>query len=128
MTPNRKKYITSQIFGWLLCVGVPVTVILFYFPLFIDRGSTQTVAASAVILLLIAVIPFFKHIKRLFKKTPASWVIWSVLLGLFLIINSIIHQLIIVCWWGAGSNILGGLVFKWGKRYQSVQAKLEDEE
>ena len=47
MTPNKKKYIALQILGWLLCVGVPVIVILFYFPLFIDRGSTETVAAFA---------------------------------------------------------------------------------
>lgn len=127
MAPNKKKYIVLQILGWLLCVGVPVTVILFYFPLFINRGSTETVAATAVILLLIAAIPCFKYIKRLFKRTPASWVVWAVLFGMFLALETIIHELVVVCAWGAGSNILGGIMFKAGKKYRSLPERMEDE-
>lgn len=127
MTPNKKKYIALQILGWLLCVGVPVTVILFYFPLFIDRGSTETVAATAVVLLLIAAVPCFKYIKRLFKRTPASWLVWAVLFGIFWALETIIHELIVVSAWGAGSNILGGVFFKLSKKYRSLPEKLEDE-
>ena len=90
MTPNKKKYWTLQIFGWLACIGVPATVILTYFPLFVERGSTETMGATAIVLLLIAIIPLFKQINQFFQKTPASWVIWAILFGLFLIVQSIV--------------------------------------
>ena len=126
MTPNKKKYLTLQFFGWLSCIGVPATVILTYFPLFVERGSTETMGATAIVLLLIAIIPFFKQIKQFFQKTPASWVIWVILFGLFLIVQTIVDQLVIVCGFGAVSNILGGVLFKISKKYQSPQQLLEE--
>ena len=126
MTPNKKKWWACQISGWALCIGVPFAVILTYFPLFVERGSAETASASAIVLLLLAVIPLFKYINQLFKKTPASWVIWVVLLGLFLIVQPIINQFVVVCFWGAISNILGGILFKVAKKYQPVAQALEE--
>jgi len=126
MTPNKKKWWACQISGWALCIGVPASVILTYFPLFVERGSAETVSASAIVLLLIAIIPLFKYIKQLFQKTPASWVVWVILLGLFLIAQTIVDQLVVVCLFGAISNILGGILFKVAKKYQTVAQTLEE--
>lgn len=121
---NNRKYVCCQVFGWLMCIGVPLTVTCSYFPVWIARSSEMTVAGGTVVLLLLCVIPFFKQIKQWFSKSPASWIVWTIIAGMCIVVRTIIDQLVIVACFGAVSNILGGLIFYVGKRYQPIKEVL----
>lgn len=119
--PNKTKYTICQIFGWLLCIGVPLTATCSFFPFWVEQSPEMTVAGGSVVLLLICVVPFFKKIKEWFSHTPASWVIWTIIACMCLLVQTIIDQLVIVACFGAVANILGGLVFSLGKTYKPLE-------
>lgn len=114
----NKKYWLLTILAWLFCVGVPIAVTLSYFPLWVERGSSATISGTAVIFLLIAIIPLVRYAKQIFKSVYACIFVWAILLGLFIILENIISQMVIVCEWALGSNIIASVLFITAKKFK----------
>jgi len=118
---NKKKYWVCTVFAWLFCVGIPIAATLSFFPLWVDRGSSATISGMAVVLILFSVIPIVKYSKQIFKSIYSSVLIWIILLGLFIVLENIISQMIIVCEVALGSNIIATILFVLAKKYKPLE-------
>jgi uncharacterized protein involved in cysteine biosynthesis len=99
-------------------VAAPMAAAAVQFPIFVERGSTQTVSAMFVMLAAISAIPFFKQIKA-YAKSPASWAVWLAVLVVFIALRSIIEQMIAVAFVGLAANIGGMALYKLGERVEA---------
>lgn len=118
---NKKKYWVCTVFAWLFCVGIPIAATLSFFPLWVDKGSAATVSGTAVIFILLSVIPIVKYSKQIFKSIYSSVLIWIILLGLFIVLENIISQMIIVCEVAVVSNIIATILFVLAKKYKPLE-------
>lgn len=67
-------------------------------------------------------LPFANQLKAYFKS-PAIWVVWSVLLALFIALRNIIDQMVIVCFVGLISNSVGSMLYKLGDHIKTIPDK-----
>ncbi|MBP3437233.1 MAG: hypothetical protein J6K61_04945 [Clostridia bacterium] len=106
-----------RIAGFALCTLPAVISSLEHFPLWLsDRASTLSI--FGLLVLLLAVLPFWKAIKH-WLKSPSAWMLWF-LLWLFLsLFRQIIDGLIAVSFVAFPFSMLGALCFYLAKRYQN---------
>lgn len=97
----------------VLDVSVPLAATLTQFPIWVDRSSDATVSGLFLIFAFLSCLPFIKQIKAYFKS-PAVWVVWTVLLILFICLRNIINEMIVVCFAGVISNAVGAGIYKMG--------------
>ena len=120
-TPH--KIFALHVLGLIVCIAPPIITTLEYFPLWFQRSETAISAVSAMLVLLCC-IPFMKQIKAYFKS-PAVWVVWTVLLVFLVLLRNIIDEMIIVCMAGAPANIIGMFIYKIGKSIEDKDKKKE---
>ena len=118
ITQNNKKYWILTVLAWLFCIGIPIIVILTYFPLWVERDSASTMSGISIVFLLIAIIPLVKYAKQVFTSVYSCLIIWAIFLGLFVLLENIISQMIIVCEVALGSNIVATILFASAKRFK----------
>ena len=94
----------------------PLGATLTQFPVWIDRSAGATVSGLFVFFALLSAIPFFKQIKAYFKS-PSAWVMWTVIFVVFVILNSISDEMIIICGVGMIANIIGAGIHKLGMHF-----------
>lgn len=99
-----------------LDVGVPLGVTLSNFPVWVDRSAGATVSGLSLIIVFLCCIPFYRQLKEYFKS-PSAPVLWTVLFVLFLFLENIVHEIKLVCFFGAISNYVGSLLYKIGSSY-----------
>ena len=97
-----------------LDVGAPLIATLTQFPVWVNKSSEATVSGLFLMLALVSVIPFFRQIKE-YIKSPAVWVLWTVVFGMMIVLRSILDEIIIVCFVGMVANILGAGIYNVGK-------------
>ena len=109
---NKTK---GNIIKWvstILCVAAPLAATLSQFPVWIATSDKATISGIVCVLLFISCIPFIRVIKEKLKS-PAAWLIWTILAILTILLANIIFQMRFVCIVGAISNGIGALLFKW---------------
>lgn len=97
-----------------LDVGAPLIATISQFPAWVDESPEATVSGLFLMLAFLSVIPFFNQIKTYFKS-PAIWVVWSIIFVVLLVLRNIIDGMIIVCFIGAIANVLGAGLYNLGK-------------
>lgn len=98
-----------------LDVGVPLIATLTHFPIWIESSPEATMSGAFVFLSLLSCLPFIKWIKEYFKS-PSVWVVWIVVLLCLIVLRSIINEMIIVCFAGAIANVIGAILYNYGKK------------
>lgn len=109
-----------------LCVGVPLAATLTQFPIWVYKSAEATVSGMFLLMSFFSALPFIKQIKEYFKS-PASWVLWSVLLVTLVLLRNIIDEVIIVCMAGAPANIVGMFIYKIGRHIEDKDKKNDEE-
>jgi len=117
------KHYKSKVFllgfaGVLFCVVPPISVILLYFPLWQGKGYMQVISGLALVLIILAMIPFWKKIKE-WIKSPDVFIMWAVLFVLSLLIQNIIDQMVVITFYGAVGNLTGKGLFLWQKHLKT---------
>ena len=105
-----------HIAGISLCTLPPAICTLLYFPLWIESGSTKTLAGGAAFLLVISAIPLFKLLKRYFSS-PASYVLWLIAFLVFSLVSKVAHEMTVITFVGFVSNAIGAIVFWLANKY-----------
>lgn len=103
----------------------PFIATLTQFPIWVDKSAEATMSGLFLVFAALSVIPFFKQIKA-FIKSPSAWAIWVVLFVFFVALQSIISEMLIVCFWGMVANIIGAVIYKVGDYIQSRPDKTEE--
>ena len=96
-----------------LDVGGPLIATLTQFPIWVEKSSEATVSGLFLLFALLSAIPLAKQIKE-FIKSPSVWVLWIVLFAFFIMLRNIIDEMVIVCFVGMLSNIVGAGIYKVG--------------
>jgi hypothetical protein len=96
-----------------LDVGGPLIATLTQFPIWVEKSSEATVSGLFLLFALLSAIPLAKQIKE-FIKSPSVWVLWIVLFAFFIMLRNIIDEMVIVCFVGMLSNIVGTGIYKVG--------------
>ena len=108
---NKTK---GNIIKWVsivLCVAAPLAATLSQFPVWIATSDRATISGIAVVLLFLSCLPFIRVIREKLKS-PAAWLVWTILAVLTILLANIIYQMRFVCIVGAVSNGIGALLFK----------------
>lgn len=112
---NKTKGRILQAASLALSVGVPFVATIIQFPLFVNRSAAATVSGLSVLILLVCVVPFAKHIKIAMRSASIPFVWTFIAVGLFAI-NSIVEEMIVVAMLGAIANWIGMFIYRAGER------------
>ena len=97
-----------------LDVAAPMIATLTQFPIWVERSSDATVSGLFLLFALLSSIPFLKQIKE-FIKSPSVWILWIVIFSILIVLRNIMDEMIIVCFVGMISNLIGAGIYKLGK-------------
>lgn len=109
------KRMVFQVLGVLFSIVPPIVATLLYFPLWIDRGASQTMSGLCALLLILCFIPLFRFLKGKLT-TPSLPLMWGVLFLLVRALGAIIEQVCVISFVGFVSNLIGSLFFRLSKR------------
>ena len=115
-TSNTSLRVLFNALGIAFSVLPPALAIILYFPVWVARGGEYTLSGIAVLLMLVAFVPIFKLVRRLFES-PSGWAIWLVIFILFFLVSRIADEMITVSFIGLVGNILGAVMFRISRRF-----------
>lgn len=104
--------------GLLACVAPPILCTLSYFPLWREGGGEQLICGGTALLLIIAVIPFYKHIRKLLQSA-ASYVLWLIIFLFCFLMSKVIDEITVISFVGFAGNVLGALLMKISERIKN---------
>lgn len=105
-----------------LDVGAPLAATLTQFPVWIEKSADATVSGLCLVFIVLSCLPFLKQIKEYFKS-PSSWVVFTVLFVMFLLIRNIIDQMLVVTLVGMSANIVGAGIYTIGRHIGEKEDK-----
>lgn len=123
---NKTKGKCIRAAAMVLCVGAPFGATISQFPIWIETSDKATVSGLFLVMAFLSCLPFIKKIKEYFKS-PASWVVWTIVLAAFVAIRNIINQMIFVCIVGLSANLIGMMMFKIGDMVKEKPDKVIEE-
>lgn len=94
----------------------PFIATLAQFPIWVDKSADATISGLFIVLAFFSCLPFIKQIKT-FMRSPSVPILWLVMFIMLTALNNIIEQMIVVCFVGLISNIIGMLLYKLGDVY-----------
>ena len=109
------KRTVFNLVGLIFSVVPACVATLYYFPLWIEKGSTETVSGLCALLLILGAVPMLRILKgRL--STPSLPVLWGILFVLFRSLAAIIGELVVIAFVGTLANLVGALFFRLARR------------
>ncbi len=115
MRPLNIRALFLRALGLMLCCLPAVTCILLYFPLWKSRGAGAVLSGFTVLLLALAMLPFYRSVKRFFESS-ASYTLWLIAFVLFLCLSKIADEMTVISFAGLIGNLLGAACFKLAER------------
>ena len=100
----------------------PFIATLTQFPIWIEDSAEATLSGLVVVLAFISFIPLLKHIRN-FIKSPSIVVLWLIGFLMLKVMQSIIDQMVIVCFVGLISNAIGMVIYKIGDAVSKKEAE-----
>ncbi len=113
-----RRRLFFRILGYLLCTLPALLAIFEHFPLFAKEGARPTLSGLALLLILLALIPFHRGIIKRIKRwlsCPSAYSVWLVLwlfcewLGR---ISEAVADIALIAFIG---SLLGALCFRLGR-------------
>lgn len=124
MNDLRPKAILLTLLGLAFCTLPAMAAVLFYFPIWVDRGGAAALSGFTLFLMLLAISPMLKAIRHILRS-PASHTMWFIAFVVFFALSSIAEEMTVICFVGFVSNLIGALFFKWARRYGKGDKKDE---
>ena len=107
-------------------VAAPLAATLSQFPVWVDKSSTATISGLFVVFALLSAIPLIRVIKQ-YLKSPAAWLIWTVITVFVIALRNIIDQMAIICLIGLVANLIGAGLHKIAEKVESKPDKPIDD-
>lgn len=114
---NALRFILRSL-GLILCVAPPIACTLSYFPLWREAGGEALISGGTALLIIIAIIPFYKHLRKLIE-TSASYVLWLVIFLFCFLMAKVINEITVIAFTGLVGNLLGAIFLKLGERKET---------
>ena len=102
---------------------IPVCVSIFsYFPLWIARKDASLISGISLLLLCLALVPLYKHIKRALRS-PSAPMMWFCAFVIFLILSRIADEVTVISFVGFVTNLIGAIFFRLANEYDGEDRK-----
>ena len=112
--PTRRLIFSSL--GMIISV-IPVAVAIFsYFPIWIAREDASILSGFSLLLLAIALVPFYRHL-RAALRSPSAPLMWFVFFITFFLLARIADEMTIISFVGFSSNLIGSIFFRIARKY-----------
>ena len=109
------KRTVFYVLGALLSVLPPTICTLCYFPLWIERGTAQTVSGLCALMLALCALPLFRILKSRLRS-PSLPLVWGILFVAVRALASIMDEVAVISFVGLLSNLIGAVFFHLAKR------------
>ena len=110
-----------------LDVGAPLVATLTQFPLWIEKSADATMSGLCLVFVMLSCLPFIKQIREYFKS-PSSWMIFTILFFVFIMLRNIIDQMLVVTFIGMVANIAGAGIYALGRHIGEREDKEKEKE
>ncbi len=104
-----------RLIGLMLCTFPVITSVILYFPLWNTKGDGAVVSGFSILLIIIALIPFFRFIKERISRISAP-ALWLALFLLFFTVSKIADEMTVISFIGFIGNLAGSFFFKAARR------------
>ena len=108
-----KPFILRAI-GLILCTVPVFMAVISYFPLWREAGDGRLLSGGALLLVILAWVPFFRFIKRLIAS-PSAYMMWLIIFIAFFMLSRIAEEMTVISFVGFVGNALGAVCFKLSK-------------
>ena len=99
-----------------LCTVPPAAVTIYYFPIWYEVGRVRALApAISILCFCVSAVPLIRWLSQKIK-TPAAWMIWSVMAAVLIVLMQVIEQMVVISVVGAIGNIIGAILWKIANR------------
>ena len=115
-TNNTTLRILFGALGLIFSVIPPALAILFYFPVWVTKGGEYLISGIAVLLMILAFVPFFRLVRRMLKS-PSSYMIWLIIFLTFFFVSRISNEMITISFTGLIGNVIGAIFFRISRRF-----------
>lgn len=113
---NPTKRLLFNALGLAISI-IPVTVAIFsYFPIWVRREDASILSGISLILIAVALVPLYKHIKSALKS-PSAPLMWFFSFVLFLLLSRIADEMTVISFVGFVTNLIGSVCFKRARKY-----------
>ena len=119
---NRAKGNILRALALVIDVGAPLTATAMHFPVWVERSAEATLSGIFVFLALISIIPLIKVVGHALKS-PAAWMIWTLLFCVFAGLRVIIDEMLVISLVGMMANVAGAVLHKIGTAIISKEDK-----
>ena len=101
-----------RLLGYLFSVVPALTATLVCFPPLYARGDgARAVSLGSVLLLLLALLPFWRRL-RSFLKTPSAPMLWGIVLVVFYLAWRVAREVVFISCFGFLGSLVGALCFR----------------
>ena len=121
---NKPSFVNIilHILAFSLCIVPPALATVFYFPVWVDKGSGYALAGGGVLLLVIFALPLFRRLSLIFAKaTP--YVLWLSIFLIFFGLSKIASEMAVISFAGFIGNLLGAFVFRIRDRRRELEKR-----
>lgn len=115
-TNNTTLRILFGALGLIFSVIPPALAILFYFPVWVTKGGEYLISGIAVLLMILAFVPFFRLVRRMLKS-PSGYMIWLIIFLTFFFVSRISNEMITISFTGLIGNVIGAIFFRISRRF-----------
>ena len=96
---------------------IPVAVAIFsYFPIWVRRDDASILSGISLILIAIALVPFYKHLRQTLKS-PSAPLMWFFSFTIFFLLSRIADEMTVISLVGFITNLIGSFCFKLARKY-----------
>ena len=117
MSKAKIRLFILNALGLIICVLPVTTSIIFYFPIWAERGAPTLLSGFSLILILMAAVPIIKFAKQALTS-PAAYLMWFVAFIIFFMLSEISKDMTVICFVGFISNLCGAVLFRLAERYK----------
>ena len=121
---TKVRRIPLYLLGLAISVLPALIATILYFPVWQSRGTYAQISGIALCLMLIAIVPLLRHIKRRLSS-PSVPLIWFVIFILFFSLSKICEQVTVISFVGFISNLIAIPIFKMSLRKDMTQDENE---
>ena len=108
---NPIKQLIYNALGLFFSV-IPVGVSIFsFFPIWIAREDASILSGISLVLLLLALVPFLKHLKEVLRSASAP-LMWFIIFITFMLLSRIADEITVISFVGFVGNLIGSVFFK----------------
>ena len=101
--------------GLAICILPVLSAIILYFPIWRERGSAEALSGFVLLLIFMALIPFFSTVKELLRS-PAAYTMWFIVFLTFLLVSKIADEMTVISFVGFISNLIGSFFLRAARR------------